>query len=168
MLLLHLLLLLHIPRPGPRVKPRPPFFLAVGRPACYNPGVAGFRKEFGEFVKGRRGKEFLESFAARADISVGYLGRLQRGLVPRREKVLAIAAALGEDPLPWLQAAGQGAPEGQQESVAESRLPYRAEGAPGKGDVLTVELDLMVRVDRRTGKVLSVEPRAPQRGKRRK
>jgi len=78
-------------------------------------------------VKARRGDEVLESFAARAGISVGYLGRLQRGLVPRREKIVEIATALGEDPAEWLEAAGYAEDEeggGQELPVP---LPREAE-----------------------------------------
>jgi phage repressor protein C with HTH and peptisase S24 domain len=67
-----------------------------------------YSPEFGQFVRRRRealGHRPIE-FALRAGISPAYLSQIEHGLVPGRERVEAMANALGEIVSDWLAAAG--------------------------------------------------------------
>lgn len=69
-----------------------------------------FSEEFGQFVQAKRSAagETQIRFSARLGVSPSYLAQIESGVVPPVARVGRMAEGLGEDPAPWLEAAGYG------------------------------------------------------------
>jgi len=119
-----------------------------------------FSPKWGEWLRENRlrvGDSQVER-AGRLGISPSYLSQMEHGIVPEKAVVERLATTLGDDPAEWLAAAGYA----QADAVAEDSAPY---GSAPRTDKLTDVVELVVRIDRRTGKVLSsqqVWPTAPK------
>ena len=69
------------------------------------------RPEFAEAVKNSMGTLSQSEVALRSEISVGYVNRMVRGVVPSQEIVMRLAEGLGVDSSPMLLAAGYTLPK---------------------------------------------------------
>ena len=129
---------------------------------------------FGQFLRAWRaarglGQADLSRHLAEAGLSISdssISDMERRDLAPPELRLRAMVTALGEDSGPWLEAAGYNTPGAEQDQVAESGPQYRVGGQSvtviGAGNVI----ELVLRVDRRTGKV-EVESRTAGKGRRR-
>ncbi len=79
---------------------------------CYTTGMRvrrrSFSEEFGRFVQEKRleAGETQIRFAPRLGVSPSYLAQIEQGVVPPADRVSQMAEGLGDDPEPWLAAAG--------------------------------------------------------------
>jgi len=118
---------------------------------------ARIRQSWSQFIRSRRGDESQASFGALIGFTGSYISSWETtGVVPPEDTVRRAAQSLGDDdPTPWLVAAGYVQPD----QVSEESPPYgsASENAEPSEGPLSDTIELVVKINRQTGDVVSVQ-----------